>query len=127
MDRRPEGASWESDGLTHDVVIAGNVVATLFAATTGSDADWVVKLIDVYPDEVPQDPPMGGYELMVASDIMRGRYRESFEGPAPIPPNTVEAYTGDLHQQAYLFLAGHRIMVQIQSPSLPMTDSNPHT
>ena len=127
VDHRPDVASWEADVLTHDVVSAGNVVATLVAATTGSDADWVVKLIDVYPDKVPGDEPMGGYERMVSSDIMRGRYRESFEHPQPIPPNTVEAYTVDLHQQAYRFLAGHRIMVQIQSTWFPLYDRNPQT
>jgi putative CocE/NonD family hydrolase len=127
VDHRPDVASWESDVLTHDVVIAGDVVAKLFAATTGSDADWVVKLIDVYPDKVPDDEPMGGYELMVARDIMRGRYRQSFARPEPIPPNAVEAYTVDLHQQAYRFLTGHRIMVQIQSTWFPLYDRNPQT
>ncbi len=127
VDHRPDVASWESDVLPHDVVIAGDVVAKLFAATTGSDADWVVKLIDVYPDRVPGDEPMGGYELMVSSDIMRGRYRQSFERPEPITPNAVEAYTVDLHQQAYRFLKGHRIMVQIQSTWFPLYDRNPQT
>jgi uncharacterized protein len=110
-----------------DVTLAGNVVAHLYAATSGSDADWVVKLIDVYPDTVPDRPTMGGYELMVTGDIMRGRYRTSWEHPAPIPPNAVEPYTVDLHQQAYTFKKGHRIMVQVQSTWFPLYDRNPQT
>jgi uncharacterized protein len=90
-------------------------VAKLFASTTGTDADWVVKLIDVYPDSVPERPSMGGYQLMIAGDILRGRYRRSFSTAEPIPANTVQTYTVDLHQQAYRFKRGHRIMVQVQS------------
>ena len=127
VDHRPDVASWVSSVLTDDVVIAGDVVAKLFASTTGSDADWVVKLIDVYPDQVRADEKMGGYELMVASDIMRGRYRQGFEQASPIAPNTVLGYTVDLHQQAYRFLKGHRIMVQIQSTWFPLYDRNPQT
>ncbi len=112
---------------TSDVVVAGNVTARLLASTTGSDADWVVKLIDVYPDSVPGDVKMGGYELMVSSDVMRGRYRRSFERPEPITPNAVLEYTVDLHQQAYRFLKGHRIMVQVQSTWFPLYDRNPQT
>jgi len=103
------------------------VAAKLFAATTGSDADWVVKLIDVYPDSGVDRPAMRGYELMVASDIMRGRYRNSFAKPEAIPPNTVVPFTVDLHQQAYTFRAGHRIMVQVQSSWFPLYDRNPQT
>ena len=113
--------------LAGDVTIAGAVVARLAAATTGSDADWVVKLIDVYPDSVPSHPEMGGYELMVAGDIMRGRYRESWEHPAAIPPDVVEPYTVDLHYQLYTFRRGHRIMVQVQSTWFPHIDRNPQT
>ncbi len=127
VDHRPDVASWTSDALTQDVSIAGAVIARLFASTTGSDADWVVKLIDVYPDQVREDEKMGGYQLMVASDIMRGRYRESFEHPTRITPNVSLAYTVDLHQQAYRFLKGHRMMVQIQSTWIPLYDRNPQT
>ncbi len=127
VDHRPDVAGWTSDVLAEDVTIAGDVVARLHAATTGSDADWVVKLIDVYPNRVPTDEPMGGYQLMVSSEIMRGRYRKSFEKPAPITPNAVLDYTVDLHQQAYRFLKGHRIMVQIQSTWFPLYDRNPQT
>jgi putative CocE/NonD family hydrolase len=113
--------------LTGHVTIAGNVVAHLFASTTGSDADWVVKLIDVYPDTIKDQTDIGGYELMVTGDIMRGRYRTSFEHPPPIPPNGVELFTVDLHQQSYTFRAGHRIMVQVQSTWFPLYDRNPQT
>src|SRR5206468_11844428 len=85
VEHRPDVASWVSDVLANDVAIAGDVSAKLFASTTGSDADWVVKLIDVYPDQVRADEKMGGFQLMVASDIMRGRYRQSFEQASPIP------------------------------------------
>ncbi len=127
VDGRPDVLTWQTAPLTSDVTIAGNVVAHLFASTTGSDADWVVKLIDVYPDTIANNPEMGGYELMVTGDIMRGRYRASLEHPAPIPPNQVEPFTVDLHQQSYTFRTGHRIMVQIQSTWFPLYDRNPQT
>ncbi len=127
VDGRPDVLTWQTAPLTEDVTVAGNVVAHLFASTTGSDADWVVKLIDVYPDTVPDRLTMGGYELMVTGEILRGRYRTSWERPAPIPPNQVEPYTVDLHQQAYTFRKGHRIMVQVQSTWFPLYDRNPQT
>jgi hypothetical protein len=133
VDGRPDVLTWQTAPLTNDVMIAGDVTARLFASTTGSDADWVVKLIDVYPDsagghpEMTGHPEMGGYELMIAGDIMRGRYRRSFERPQAIAPNVPETYTVDLHQQAYTFRAGHRIMVQVQSSWFPLYDRNPQT
>jgi len=127
VDGRPDVLTWQSEPLAAAVSVAGNVVAHVFASTTGSDADWVVKLIDVYPDTVPERPTMGGYELMVTGEIMRGRYRTSWEHPAAIPRNQVEAYTIDLHQQAYTFRKGHRIMVQVQSSWFPLYDRNPQT
>lgn len=127
VDGRPDVMTWQTPPLTEDITIAGDVVARLFASTTGTDADWVVKLIDVYPDSIPDRPRMGGYQLMVAFDILRGRYRRSFEHPTPIPANTVQQYTIDLHQQAYQFKRGHRIMVQIQSTWFPAYDRNPQT
>jgi len=126
VDGRPDVLTWRTTPLTADVTIAGEVIARLFASTTGSDADWVVKLIDVYPDSAA-DPGMRGYELMVAGDIMRGRYRESWEHPAPIPSGAVEPYTVDLHYQLYTFRRGHRIMVQVQSTWFPLYDRNPQT
>ncbi len=123
---RPDVLSWETEPLADDVEVAGNVAAKLFASTTGSDADWVVKLIDVRPDSDP-DPTMRGYQLMVASDIMRGRYRKSFEHAERIPANLALPYTVDLHQQSYTFKKGHRIMVQVQSSWFPLYDRNPQT
>jgi putative CocE/NonD family hydrolase len=127
VEHRPDVLSWQTPPLTEDVTIAGDVTAHLCASTTGTDADWVVKLIDVYPDSVQDAPRMGGYELMVAEDIMRGRYRTSFEHPSPIPANAVEPFTVDLHEQLYRFLKGHRIMVQVQSTWYPLYDRNPQT
>jgi hypothetical protein len=127
VERRPDVLSWEMSPLTEDLTVAGDISATLFATTTGRDADWVVKLIDVYPDSMPGDWNMGGFQLMVASDIMRGRYRKSFSQPLPVPPNTVTRFTVDLHQQSYTFKRGHRVMVQIQSTWFPVYDRNPQT
>ncbi|HZI76071.1 MAG TPA: CocE/NonD family hydrolase, partial [Gemmatimonadales bacterium] len=127
VDGRPDVLTWKSEPLTNDFTIAGDVVAHLFASTTGSDADWVVKLIDVFPDSVPESPRLGGYELMVNADIMRGRYWKSFSRATPIPANTVTPFTVDLHQQLYRFRRGHRIMVQVQSTWFPLYDRNPQT
>lgn len=124
-DERPDVATWVSDPLTEDVTIAGNVVAHLFASTTGTDADWVVKLIDLYPDSVAGRPAMAGYQLIVNADIMRGRYWKSFSTPSPIPANTVTPFSVDLHQQLYRFQKGHRLMVQVQSTWFPLYDRNP--
>jgi uncharacterized protein len=127
VENRPDVLTWESDPLAEDLTIAGDVTARLFASTTGTDADWVVKLIDVYPDSVEGQPQMGGYQLMVNADIMRGRYWKSFEKAAPIPANTVTSFTVDLHQQLYRFRKGHRLMVQVQSTWFPLYDRNPQT
>ncbi|MEK6631446.1 MAG: CocE/NonD family hydrolase C-terminal non-catalytic domain-containing protein, partial [Acidobacteriota bacterium] len=103
------------------------VVAHLFAATTGSDADWVVKLIDVYPEKYPENWDLAGYQLMVSNEVFRGRYRRSFEKPEPITPNAVLEYAFSLHTQNYTFLKGHRVMVQVQSTWFPIIDRNPQT
>ena len=124
---RPDVLSWETEPLKEDVVVAGDVTARLFASTTGRDADWVVKLIDVYPEDYPQDFKLGGYELMVANDVFRGRFHRSFEHPVPLVPNAVTPFTVDLHTQSYRFLAGHKIMVQVQSTWFPIIDRNPQT
>ena len=113
--------------LDADVTIAGDVVAHLFASTTGSDADWIVKLIDVYPDQIPANLPMAGYEFMVSNEVFRGRYRQGFERAQPITPGVVQEYTFSLHTQNYAFLKGHRIMVQVQSTWFPLIDRNPQT
>jgi putative CocE/NonD family hydrolase len=127
VDGRPDVLTWVSEPLDQDVLVAGDISAKLIASTTGRDADWVVKLIDVFPDSMPDDWHQGGYELMVAHEIMRGRYRQSFSAPAPLAPNTPLAFTVDLHQQAYTFKRGHRLMVQVQSTWFPLYDRNPQT
>jgi putative CocE/NonD family hydrolase len=124
---RPDVLSWESDPLSADLVVKGDIVAHLFAATTGSDADWIVKLIDVYPEDDAPDPKLGGYQLMVANDVFRGRFRRSFERPEAIVPGRVAEYPIDLHTQDYRFLKGHRLMVQVQSTWFPLIDRNPQT
>jgi uncharacterized protein len=127
VDDRADVLSWETPPLTSDVTIAGEVVAHLFASTTGSDADWIVKLIDVYPENNPSDWNLAGYQLMVSNEVFRGRYRTSFEKPAPIEPNKVLEYTWSLHTQNYTFKKDHRIMVQVQSTWFPIIDRNPQT
>lgn len=125
VHNRPDVLSWETDILTEDITVTGTILARIFAATTGTDADWVVKLIDVYPPEVPKDIRMGGYQLMIANDVFRGRYRNSFIKPEPITPNKVETYTIDLHSANHVFKKGHKIMVQVQSSWFPIIDRNP--
>ena len=127
LNDRKDVVSWTTTPLTDDVVIAGNIAAHLRASTTGSDADWVVKLIDVYPESGEADPKLNGYELMVANDVLRGRFRTSFEHPSAITPNHVDEYVVDLHTQDYKFRKGHRIMVQVQSSWFPLIDRNPQT
>ncbi|MGE0353555.1 MAG: CocE/NonD family hydrolase [Gemmatimonadales bacterium] len=127
VDSRPDVLVWQTEPLTGDLTVAGSIAAHLFASTTGTDADWIVKLIDVYPDTVPDRPRMGGYELMVVGEIMRGRYYRGWDTPMPIPANVVTPFPVDLHQQAYTFRRGHRIMVQLQSTWFPVHDRNPQT
>jgi len=122
---RPDVLSWESEPLKEDLTIAGDIAANLFAATTGSDCDWVVKLINVYPENFAADPTMGGYQLMVASEVLRARYRKNFERPAPVIPNRVTPYTISLHSNHHRIRKGHRIMVQVQSTWFPLIDRNP--
>lgn len=125
VDHRPDVATWESDVLDSNLVVTGDIVAHVFASTTGTDADWIVKLIDVYPDYDSLQPTMSGYELMVASEVFRGRFRKSFTHPEPIPPNQIEEYVIDLHEINHMFRKGHRLMVQIQSTWFPVIDRNP--
>jgi uncharacterized protein len=124
---RPDVLSWVSEPLDADLLVTGDIAARLVASTTGRDADWVVKLIDVFPDSMPEDWKLGGYQLMVAHEIMRGRYRKSFSSPAPLQPSTPLDFTVDLHQQSHTFRKGHRIMVQVQSSWFPLYDRNPQT
>jgi uncharacterized protein len=137
VDHRPDVLSWETEPLDHDVAVRGTLRAELYASTTGTDADWAVKLIDVYPEgNVPEpgdagaadaavEPDLRGYELIVADDILRGRFRNGFERPEPIPADTVTKFVIDLHTNAHAFLRGHRIMVQVQSTWFPLYDRNP--
>lgn len=125
VHQRPDVASWETETLTEDITVTGNVMADLFAATSGSDCDWVVKLIDVYPEKFAEDPTMGGFQLMIANDVFRGRFRKSFEKPDAIAPNEVNEYKIDLHQVNHVFKKGHKIMVQVQSSWFPIIDRNP--
>jgi uncharacterized protein len=149
-DGRPDVATFATAPLDHDVTVTGNVVADLIASTSGTDSDWVVKLIDVFPDDAAKGPEPSadcgatclridpaaqtwskvnpnGYELMIADEIFRGRYRTSFEHPEAIPANTPEEFKFSLHAADHVFLKGHRIMVQVQSTWFPLYDRNPQT
>ena len=124
---RTDVLTYTSDVLTEPVHITGQPIANLVASTSGTDSDWVVKLIDVYPDEVAGDPDLGGYQLPIAEDIFRGRYRESFSKPRAIEPGKPLTYRFALPPANHVFLAGHRIMVQVQSSWFPLYDRNPQT
>ena len=124
---RPDVLVFTSETLITPVKICGQPIAHLVASTTGTDADWVVKVIDVYPDEVAGQPAMGGYQLMVSADIFRGRYRESFEDAKPIAPGEPLPYRFALPTANHVFLPGHRLMVQVQSSWFPLYDRNPQT
>jgi len=149
-DRRPDVATFETAPLDHDVTVTGNVVADLTVSTSGTDSDWVVKLIDVFPENAAAGPQASadcgatcmkidpaaqtwlkvnpnGYELMIADEIFRGRYRTSFEHPEAAPANKPEEYKFSLHAADHVFLKGHRIMVQVQSSWFPLYDRNPQT
>jgi putative CocE/NonD family hydrolase len=118
LDDRKDIARFEGPALDKDVTVTGDVKADLFASTTGTDADWIVKLIDVSPD---------GQQLMIVDEIFRGRYRESYENPQPIPANQVQEYKWSLHGADHTFLEGHRMMVTVQSSWFPLYDRNPQT
>ena len=124
---RPDVLTYVSEPLTRPIRLAGSPQVNLYASTSGTDSDWVVKLIDVYPDEVPNQPELGGYQLGVAMDIFRGRYRDSLEHPTAIPAGTVQRYRFALPTISHVVLPGHRIMVQIQSSWFPLYDRNPQT
>jgi uncharacterized protein len=131
-DQRPAAArtdvlTFESNVLDGPVRVAGEPIANLVASTTGTDGDFVVKVIDVYPDEVGRNPKLGGYQLMVSADIFRGRYRKSLEHPSPIPVGEKQTYRFKLPNASHSFQKGHRIMVQVQSSLFPLYDRNPQT
>jgi putative CocE/NonD family hydrolase len=125
VDNRPDVLTWQTEELTEDMTVTGSVTAKLFASTTGSDSDWIVKLIDVYPEKYPDDWKLSGYELMIADEVFRGRFRKSFEKPEPIRPDAITPFTIDLHTANHVFKKGHRIMVQVQSTWFPIIDRNP--
>jgi putative CocE/NonD family hydrolase len=139
-DGRPDVLTYSTPVLEEDVAIAGDVAVELHAATSGTDSDWIVKLIDVFPEGPPPPRPAGqelgpppkgtppdlrGYQLMIAGDVLRGRFRGSFEKPAPIKANTLALYTVDLRSRSHVFQKGHRIMLQVQSTWFPVIDRNP--
>ena len=124
---RTDVLSFTSEVLSAPLNISGKPEVHLIASSSGTDSDWVVKLIDVYPDQVASQPEMGGYQLAVAMDIMRGRYREGFVNPKPIKANVPQAYQFSLPATNHVFLPGHRIMVQVQSSWFPLYDRNPQT
>ncbi|CAN5474046.1 CocE/NonD family hydrolase [soil metagenome] len=124
---RKDVLRWQTDILTEDATLTGDMIAHLYAATSGTDSDWIVKLVDVYPDSYPDDAKMAGYQLMVAEEILRGRYRKSWEKPEAITPNRPAEYTVDIRGNDYTFKKGHRIMVQVQSTWFPLYDRNPQS
>ncbi len=125
VHNRPDVLSWETEVLAEDITVTGNLLAKLFAATSGTDSDWVVKLIDVYPENNTSEMKMSGYQLMIANDVFRGRYRNSFEKPEPIKSGEVNKYSIDLHAINHVFKKGHKMMVQVQSTWFPIIDRNP--
>jgi len=124
---RADVVTYVSEPLTEPMRVSGNPLVHLFASTSGTDSDWVVKLIDVYPDEDYVQPDMGGYQFAVSMDIFRGRYRTSLSTPHAIAPNTPLEYQWALPAVSHTFLPGHRIMVQVQSSWFPLYDRNPQT
>jgi len=125
---------FQTDTLRQDVTFGGEITAKLAASTSGTDADYIVKLIDVYPPDEPDSPyqpyknvHMGGYQQLVRGEIMRGRYRKSFSKPEPFVPNQVSDVSFRLQDVLHTFKKGHRIMVQVQSTWFPVIDRNPQT
>jgi putative CocE/NonD family hydrolase len=138
VEGRPDVLTFESKPLDHDITVTGELAADLFASTTGTDSDWIVKLIDVYPedtqprniDAAPYKPgeyaqSLNGYELIIAAEVARARFRKSFENPVAVVPNEVTEYKIPLRSHDHVFLKGHRIMVQVQSTWFPIIDRNP--
>ncbi|MDX2029851.1 MAG: CocE/NonD family hydrolase [Blastocatellia bacterium] len=122
---RPDVLTWETEPLTEDVIVTGEIVAQLFASTSGTDSDWIVKLIDVYPQEWPDNFRMAGYQTMVAGEVLRGRYHQGFDKPRPLVPNKTTEFIVDLVHKDHAFKKGHKIMVQVQSTWFPVIDRNP--
>jgi len=125
VDNRPDVLTWQTDELQDDVAIAGQVNAKLFVSTSGTDSDWVVKLIDVYPQRVESDWKLSGYELMVSDEIFRGRYWKAYDKAEPLVANQITPIHFSLHTTDHVFKKGHRVMVQVQSTWFPLYDRNP--
>ncbi|HEX3143472.1 MAG TPA: CocE/NonD family hydrolase, partial [Pyrinomonadaceae bacterium] len=125
LQGRSDLISWQTAPLDQNLTIDGYVIAHLYASTSGTDSDWVVKLIDVYPDNNPSEPAMAGYQLMIVDEIFRGRYLDSFSKPTAIVADKVNEYTIDLRANNHTFKKGHRLMVQVQSSWFPLYDRNP--
>jgi putative CocE/NonD family hydrolase len=123
--QRPDVLTYETEPLQEDVTVAGSLTAKLFASTSGTDSDFIVRLIDVYPETYSKDAAMGGYQLLISGEPVRARFRKSFEKPEPIVANEVNEYTIDLHWSHHCFRKGHKIMVQVQSTWFPLIDRNP--
>jgi putative CocE/NonD family hydrolase len=130
---RPDVLVYQTDPLPSDVTLAGPVTPSLFVSTSGTDSDFVVKVIDVYPDDAPDNDPnpagvrMGGYEQLVRGEPMRGRFRKSYQNPQPFVPGDVDKVEYAMPDVYHTFRRGHRIMVQIQSSWFPLVDRNPQT
>jgi putative CocE/NonD family hydrolase len=122
---RPDVLTYETDPLEDDITVAGSLTARLFAATSGTDCDWIVRLIDVYPEKIEKNPGMGGFQLLVSGEPFRARFRKSFAKPEPVVPGEVNEYAIDLHWSHHCFRKGHKIMVQVQSTWFPLIDRNP--
>ncbi|MSQ94685.1 MAG: CocE/NonD family hydrolase [Gemmataceae bacterium] len=125
VHQRPDVLTYETEPLTEDITVAGSLTAKLFASTSGTDSDFIVRLIDVYPETYANDPTMGGYQLLISGEPVRARFRKSFEKPEPVKPNEVNEYTINLHWSHHCFRKGHKIMVQVQSSWFPLIDRNP--
>jgi uncharacterized protein len=128
VDHRPDVLGWQTEPLKQNVTVAGDIIADLFASTSGSDSDWIVKLIDVYPEDYIQPEShahLGGYELIISDEVFRGKFHKSFEHPEPLVPNQPTHFRIDLHTRNHAFLKGHKIMVQVQSTWFPLIDRNP--
>jgi putative CocE/NonD family hydrolase len=125
VHERPDVLSYETEPLAEDLSVAGDVMARLYASTSGTDSDWVVKLIDVYPEDYADDPAMRGYQLMLTGEVLRGRFRKSFEKPEPVEAGAVTPYEVGLHWRSHCFKKGHKVMVQVQSTWFPVIDRNP--
>jgi putative CocE/NonD family hydrolase len=130
---RPDVLVYQTEVLQEDLAVAGPIQAELFVATSGTDSDWIVKLIDVYPNDYPAPSPnpaavcMGGYQQLVRGDVMRGKFRNSFEKPEAFVPNQPTAVRFTLPDVCHAFRTGHRLMIQVQSTWFPLVDRNPQT